>query len=207
MAAPLPPAPLPGLAETLRGALAPGRPVTARLLLEAFGDRAFGLLLSLLNLPSVIFAPPALAGIAAVPTAALGLQMLMGRDRPWLPAAWLDRPVAADPLRRVLRRAGPWLDRLDALGRPRLAGAVGPGAIRIFGLFALSAALIVLLPVPGTNVLPALALVVMNVALARRDGLLFLAGVALGVAGIAVAAAAAGLLVELVRWAAGASSV
>ena len=40
-----------------------------------------------------------------------------------------------------------------------------------------------LVPVPGTNVLPALALVVLNVALARRDGLLFLVGVAIGLAG------------------------
>ena len=63
----------PGLAETLRLALASGKPVTARLLLEAFGERSFGLLLSLINLPNVVFAPPALAGIAAVPTAALGL--------------------------------------------------------------------------------------------------------------------------------------
>jgi hypothetical protein len=196
----------PGLAETLRLALASGRPVTARLLLEAFGERSFGLLLSLINLPNVVFAPPALAGIAAVPTAALGFQMLLGRDRPWLPAALLDRPVAADPLTRLLRRAGPWLDRLDALGRPRLAGAAGPLAIRVFGGFALAAALIVLVPVPGTNVLPALALVVMNVALARRDGLLFVAGVAIGLAGIAVAAAAAGLAVELVRWAVAAGS-
>ena len=196
----------PGLAETLRRALAPGKPVTARLLLEAFGERSFGLLLSLINLPNVVFAPPALAGIAAVPTAALGFQMLLGRDRPWLPAALLDRPVAADPLTRMLRRAGPWLDRLDALGRPRLAAAAGPLAIRVFGLFALAAALIVLVPVPGTNVLPALALVVMNVALARRDGLLFLAGVAIGLAGIAVAAAAAGLAIELLRWAVAAGS-
>ena len=62
------------------------------------------------------------------------------------------------------------------------------------------AALIVLLPVPGTNVLPALALVVLTVGVARRDGVLFLCGVAIGLAGVLVALVAAGLAVELVRF-------
>jgi hypothetical protein len=73
-------------------------------------------------------------------------------------------------------------------------------ALRVFGLFAILAALIVLLPVPGTNVLPALSLVVMTVAFARRDGLLFLAGVAVAIAGALVALLAAGIAVEAVRY-------
>jgi hypothetical protein len=55
--------------------------------------------------------------------------------------------------------------------------------------------------VPGTNVLPALSLVLLSLGLLRRDGLLFLLGVGLGLAGVLVASAAAGLAVELLRWA------
>ena len=187
------------LVDTLGPVLGNGR-VTVRTLLEAFGDRAFGLFLTLLNLPSVFFAPPALAAVSVVPTALLGGQMVLGRTQPWLPAALLDRAVSPEPLRRVIERAGPWLARLEALGRPRRSWAVGPGALRIFGLFAIVAALIVLLPVPGTNVLPALSLVVMTVAFARRDGLLFLAGVAVAIAGALVALLAAGIAVEVVRY-------
>ncbi len=62
------------------------------------------------------------------------------------------------------------------------------------------AALIVLVPIPGTNVLPALSLVTMAVASIRRDGLLFLVGLALGVAGLALVVAAMGLAVEALRW-------
>jgi hypothetical protein len=187
------------LADTLEPVLARGD-VTVRALLEAFGERAFGLFLTLLNLPSVFFAPPALAAVSVVPTALFGAQMVLGRSKPWLPAALLDRTVSPEPLRRVLRRAGPWLERLEAVGRPRLTWAAGRAALRVFGLFALVAALIILLPVPGTNVLPALSLVVLTVAVARRDGVLFLAGVAIGLAGALVALVAAGIAVELLRF-------
>jgi hypothetical protein len=82
-----------------------------------------------------------------------------------------------------------------------MSWAAGEGARRALGFFSVLAAVIVLLPVPGTNVLPALALIVMAIATLRHDGVLFLIGAALGVLGALVAAVAAGIAVELVRWA------
>src|SRR5688572_28522741 len=177
--------PLP-IAATMRRVLtrADADEITAGTLVETFGSNAFGLLLIVLNLPNVVFAPPALAGVTAVPTAVFGAQLLLGHERPWLPAPLLGRPVAAGALRRVLALSGRWLDRLDALGRPRLVAAAGPWAQRVLGLFALVAAVIVLLPVPGTNVLPSLSVVVMAVAVMRRDGVLVLLGALLGLAGL-----------------------
>jgi hypothetical protein len=192
----------PKVGDTLRAVLAQADEgeVTAGTLVASFGPRAFGLLLIVLNLPNVVFAPPALAGVAAVPTAVFGAQLVLGHPRPWLPAALLGRPIAGAALRRVVGVSGPWLDRLEALGRPRLGWAAGPLAQRLLGGFALLAALIVLLPVPGTNVLPGLSLVVMAVGVMRRDGVLVLTGAAIGVLGLLAAAAAAGLVVGLVRW-------
>jgi hypothetical protein len=127
--------------------------------------------------------------------------MLAGRRQPWLPEAMRGWSLPVPALRRVLAVAGPCLRRVEALRRPRAPGAIGSAAERLAGLFALLAALIVLLPVPGTNVLPALSLVLLSLGLLRRDGLLFLLGVGLGLAGVLVATAAAGLAVELLRWA------
>jgi hypothetical protein len=188
------------VAQALATLIGEGETVTVGRLAEAAGERAFALLLILLSLPNAIFAPPVLAGIVAVPMAIFGIQMVAGRSEIWIPDAIRRRPVAISGLRRLLDRAGPWLDRLEAYGRPRLAFAAGAAARRVLGAFAFAAALIVLLPLPGTNVLPALALVVMAAGTLRRDGLLFLAGAGIGTAGILVAAAAAGLAVELVRW-------
>jgi hypothetical protein len=189
------------VAQSLSALFGEGERVTVGRLLEAGGERAFALLLILLSLPNAIFAPPVLAGIVAAPMAMLGIQLILGRSEISLPEAITARPVATSGLRRLLDRAHPWLDRLEFYGRPRLTFAAGPVALRVLGVFAVAAAVIVLLPVPGTNVLPALALVVMAAGTLRRDGLLFLAGAGIGLAGILVAAAAAGLAVGLVRWA------
>lgn len=192
-------APSATIAKTIAAALVETPSISVGALVRAGGDRAFALLLILLNLPNVIFAPPVLAGIAAVPTAVFGVQMLIGRSELWLPDTVLAQSVSVPALRRLLDRTGPWLDRLEALGRPRMPIATGAGARRVFGLFAVLAAGIVLLPVPGTNVLPALALVVMAVGTLRRDGVLFLSGVGIGALGVLVAGAAAGIAVELLR--------
>jgi hypothetical protein len=169
--------------------------------LDAFGERAFGLMLILLSLPNCLLAPPVVATATAGPIGFLGAQMLAGRRQPWLPEVMRGWSLPVPALRRVLAVAGPCLRRVEALRRPRAPGAIGSAAERLAGLFALLAALIVLLPVPGTNVLPALSLVLLSLGLLRRDGLLFLLGVGLGLAGVLVATAAAGLAVELLRWA------
>ena len=191
----------PSIAKTLTAAVADRASVTVAALVQACGDRAIPLLLILLNLPNVVFAPPVLAGIAAVPTVMFGAQMMAGRERLWLPDAVLARSVTASALNRLLGRTGPWLDRLEAIGRPRLAWAAGTVARRVLGFFAVLASIIVLLPVPGTNVLPSLALIVMAMATLRQDGALFLIGGALGFAGVLVAVLAAGFAFELLRWA------
>jgi hypothetical protein len=170
-------------------------------ILDAFGERAFGLMLILLSLPNCLLAPPVVATVTAGPIGFLGVQMLAGRRRPWLPDAMRRWSLPVPALRRVLAAAGRRLRRVEAFGRPRAPAAIGPAAERLAGLFALLAALIVLLPVPGTNVLPAFSLVLLSLGLMRRDGALYLLGLGLGIAGVLLAAAAAGLAVELLRWA------
>lgn len=193
----------PSVADALGAALDASRGDALPLgdLLDAFGERAFGLMLILLSLPNCIGAPPVIASATAGPIAYLGAQMLAGRAHPWLPEAMRRWSLPVATLRRVLDVAGPRLRWVEALGRPRAARATGRAAERVTGLFALLAALIVLLPVPGTNVLPALSLVFLCVGLMRRDGVLYLLGLALGTLGVLVAVAAAGLAVELLRWA------
>jgi hypothetical protein len=188
------------VAQTLARALSGRDSITIAALIGAGGERSFPMLLILINLPNVVFAPPVLAGIAAVPTAMFGVQMMTGRRQLWLPERLLSRSITVSALSQLLDRTGPWLDRIEGLGRPRLSWAAGEGARRALGFFSVLAAVIVLLPVPGTNVLPALALIVMAFATLRRDGVLFLIGAALGVLGALVAAVAAEIAVELVRW-------
>jgi hypothetical protein len=192
----------PSIADRLKDTLAQADPDTFTFadLLEAGGDKAFVLLLVLMNLPNVIFAPPIVAGAVAVPTTVFGAQLMLGHARPKLPAWLLRQKVAIRALQRVLDASGSWLRRLERSGRPRLT-ALGDLAPRLLGFFAVLGGFIILLPIPGTNVLPALGIVVLGIGALRRDGLMTLIGAGIGLLGVLATVLAAGLVVELVRWA------
>jgi hypothetical protein len=128
---------------------------------------------------------------------------MLGHAKPKLPAWLLRQKVAIRVLQRVLDASGASLRRLERFGRPRFT-ALGDRAPRLLGLFAVVAGVIILLPIPGTNVLPALGIVVLGIGALRRDGLMTLIGAAIGLLGVLVTVLAAGLILELVRWALGA---
>ena len=68
----------------------PGEEITLGEMAEAFGDRAFGLLILLLCLPSLL---PLMASVFGLPMLILGIQMGMGRRVPKLPAFIARRAI------------------------------------------------------------------------------------------------------------------
>ncbi|MDT8266424.1 exopolysaccharide biosynthesis protein, partial [Roseomonas sp. DSM 102946] len=63
-------------------AACPGERITLGEMAEAFGDRAFGLLILLLCLPALL---PGMASVFGLPMLLLGAQMGLGRQMPALP--------------------------------------------------------------------------------------------------------------------------
>ena len=163
----------------------PGDTVTLTWILGQLHERAFGLFLLILALPCCI---PFLYGIpqvVALPLMFVSLQILAGRRAPWLPARFGARTVTAEGLRSLAARAGPWLRRIEAVSRPRLSALTrAPSDQLVGGVLVLFSASI-LVPLPGTNTVPGLAVVIVSMGLLQRDGVLVLAGVLLGTAWIA----------------------
>ena len=176
-----------------------GENITIREIVEAFGDRAFGFLLILFSLPNCVPAPPGVAGIVGTPVLIFGIQMLLGHSRPWLPAFILRRSISVATFRRVIDVAEPRLKKLEAYCRPRYTWAFGPMGDRLIGLFAILVAISVLIPFPGTNFPPSLALVIASVAVMEEDGILLLGGLLVGLAGLAYTVTVTGAAIHLVE--------
>ena len=88
-------------------------------LLAGLGRRAFGMLLLVSALPA--FIPIPIGGAIAGPLVLLiGLQLLVGMRRPWLPGFLARRGPRREAMARFERRLSPWLARLEHLIRPRL---------------------------------------------------------------------------------------
>ena len=69
--------------------------------------------------------------------------------------------------------------RMERFVRPRLAFLTGRIGARLVGVACTLIALVLVLPIPFANLVPALALGVLSVGLTRKDGLMVLAGYSL----------------------------
>jgi hypothetical protein len=155
-------------------------------LIDVFQDRTFGALMLLFALLNLIPLPPGSSFILGAPLVVLAAQVTMGFRKIWLPQRVLQIPVKASDLGRVTRRVTPYLRWVERLLNPRLTIFFGGGGDRVIGLICLLLAVLLFLPIPFANMLPALAIAFFSLALIEKDGIaalvgLLMAGVALGV--------------------------
>jgi hypothetical protein len=149
-------------------------------LLQALQHRAVAALLFVFAVPNVVPAPPGTSALLGAPLLVLAFQLAFGL-RPWLPGFITRRSMARNDFQSLMRRLLPGLMRAERLLRPRASWlATGLGQ-RVAGLVCLLLAIVLILPVPLGNILPALAISVMALGLLERDGLWVLAGVGIAV--------------------------
>lgn len=178
---------------------APSETVTLDWVLDQLNERAFGLFLLVLALPCCI---PFLYGIpqvVALPLMFVSVQILIGRTSPWLPSNLGARRVSKDGLQNLAERAGPWLRKIEAISRPRLTALSRAPMDRIIGLGLVAFSASILVPLPGTNSVPGIAVVMISMGLLQRDGLLILAGLLLGTVWIATLIVAGATVITLLR--------
>jgi len=178
---------------------AKGETVTIGEIVEAFGERAFGFVLILFSLPNCVPAPPGIAGIVGTPVLIFGIQMMLGHRHPWLPGFIKRRTVSVSKFKRLIDIAEPKLQWVESFCKPRLTQLFGVFGDRVVGLFAFLVALSVLIPFPGTNFPPSIALVIVSIAVMEEDGYLLIAGYLLGLAGIAYTATILGASYHLIK--------
>lgn len=154
-------------------------------LLSAMGDRAFGALMLVFALPNIVPTPPGTSAITGTPLVFLAAQLCAGK-RPWLPRVISQRSLAREDFSRVVQKIVPVLLRVQKLLRPRMQGLLSPVAERVIGLVCLLLAIILALPIPLGNILPAIAIGCFSFALLERDGLFALIGGVLSVISVAV---------------------
>jgi hypothetical protein len=177
---------------------APGESISIGEIIDAFGERAFGFVLILFSLPNCVPAPPGVAGIVGTPVLIFGIQMMLGHKHPWLPGFIKRRSIAVSKFKRLIDIAEPKLQKLESYCKPRLCPLFGPVGDRLVGLFAFLVALSVLIPFPGTNFPPSIALVIASIAIMEEDGYLLIAGYLLGLAGLAYTATILGASYHLI---------
>ena len=149
-------------------------------LLTALGDRALAALLFVFAVPNVLPVPPGTSAVLGAPLVFLAAQLTFGR-RPWLPGVIAQRTMTRTDFAALMRRIGPWLVRAEQMLRPRAMRLALPPMEYLVGLVCLLLAVVLVLPVPLGNMLPALAISVLALGILERDGLWILAGLAMAI--------------------------
>jgi hypothetical protein len=150
------------------------------------GHGGLGEVLFILTLPVLLPLPPGASMVLALPLLVVAPQIAAGRKRLWLPRWLADRTVERKGFARLIHRILKPLQRVEAMGRPRLSFMTGPLGARLVGVVATVIALVLVLPIPFANLLPALALGLSALGLTRRDGLMVLGGYTLFGAAVGV---------------------
>lgn len=154
-------------------------------LISILQERGFGLLMMVLVLPNCvpIPVPPGVSTIFSVPLAFLAVQMVLGRHTPWLPQWLKSKTIKRATLAAMVAKLSPKLKFVEKLLRPRLSFFMTPVGERLIGLFWLLCTMSIAVPLPMTNFVPGMGILLVSLGLLNRDGLIILVGMIIGLLG------------------------
>lgn len=159
-------------------------------ILSALSERSFGALMVLFAALNLVPLLPGTSTIFGIPLVLVSIQMMIGREEPWFPAFMRRKSIPVESYRTFIRKFRPLLMRFEKLARPRYWFVPQVLVERVVSIVVLLMSLIVILPIPLINQMPALAIVLIAIGLGERDGLW------LGT-GLLAAALAAGIAIGL----------
>lgn len=153
------------------------KPLSLGDILAETSERGFNLVIALLVLPFLFPMPPGLTGPFGGACLILSIQMVLGRRSPWLPrkiATYKFPRAFANILLQNLRRVTRILEKI---ARPRLSKIADHPYVWRFNGFCISwLALLLISPVPLTNPIPTIGILLLAVATIESDGLLMCIG-------------------------------
>jgi len=151
-----------------------GESVTVGELLKAVGRRAYGPVLLVLGFIAVspLTIIPGSNWAMATLTLIFALQILIGRQTPWLPKSALDLKFKREHLVQGVQAGEKYAHMIDALVKPRLVFLTAPPFVQLVALICVIAAAITypLGLVPFGPLLPSLTVLLLGLALTARDG-------------------------------------
>jgi hypothetical protein len=172
------------LSEDLRAILreANGRAMTIAELEDILQGRGFAMFILLLSAPFIVPAP-GLSVPFGIALMFLGLRIAIGQ-KALLPDFLLRRTLSYKTLDRIIRPLAAIAERFEKRIRPRMHYLqTHPWAINLIGVGIVSGGFLLSLPlpIPFSNTLPAVSILLLAAGLMERDGLLVLLGYIVGV--------------------------
>lgn len=179
------------------------QPKTLASLDEVFQDRSFAItFLLLMILPATPLPTGGITHIFELIVILLCLEMMAGRQSPWLPDKWRHMPLGKTFTGKVIPTIMKWIRWFERHSRPRGKKFFTlPFAPQLLGFVVLVFTLGALLapPFSGLDTLPSLAVVIIGLSIILEDLALFIVGLVAGAGGIALTIAVGTAIFESYR--------
>lgn len=152
--------------------------VTLADILSLAGERVFGFLFIILSLPSALPIPaPGYSIPFGILMFLLAIQLIFGAKFPWLPQKMMKGSMKLETVQSFLKKGLPWLEKIEAITKPRLTYICTSLIGRlIIGIAIALMSISMMIPIPGTNTLPAIGIFVIAFGLQEDDGFITLSG-------------------------------
>ena len=174
--------------------------IPIRDLVDAMQGVGFGLAMMIFSFGLIIPLPPPFPSIIAFPLVIFSLQIVAGYSAPKLPKRFSNLSVKRSVVAMLVRKSSPYIRQVERILKPRLSFITSATAERIIGIFTLIFSSFVFLPMPLSNFIPGLGILIISFGMLGKDGLVIILGIIVGAAGIAISVTAVMLGVEAIYY-------
>jgi hypothetical protein len=139
-------------------------------ILRGMGDRAFGPALFVCAIPEALPIPiVGFSAIIGIPLMLVSGQLFLGFKRVWLPKRIGNFSFERKFLEKAILKILHYLKKLERIIKPRWQFMSSPLANRLLGLLLLVLGVVIALPIPFGNFLPAIAIVIISLGIIEKD--------------------------------------
>ncbi|HYD05465.1 MAG TPA: exopolysaccharide biosynthesis protein [Reyranella sp.] len=143
---------------------------------RAFGDRGLAAVMLLWSLVNFLPLPPGGTTITGFPLLILSMELALGRETLWLPRKVMASSISRQTFRRSFGWLVPLIRLAERLSRPRLSWLVGQFSQSLAGLVCFLLSIVLVLPIPLGNIVPAITMALLSLGVMQRDGVAVILG-------------------------------
>lgn len=169
-------------------------------LIVAMEDAGFGLALMIFAFGILIPLPPPFPSVIAIPLVVFSFQMAIGLKSPKLPKRFAKLTLKRSVLAMLVQKSSPYLQKVEKILRKRLIFMTSSKIERLIGFILLIFSSFIFLPIPLSNFIPGLGILLISFGLLGQDGLFIIFGIIIGILGILISISTVVLGVEFLHF-------
>ncbi|KGP62493.1 sugar transporter [Legionella norrlandica] len=152
--------------------------ITFQRILQALGERVFGIALIFFALPIALPFSfiPGVSFVFSVPILLFACQMIFARKTLWLPPIIAKRTIHHKSISKIVHSFVPYLIRVEYFLKPRWTFMTNRPMEIITGSVIFCLAMFLMLPIPFSNFIFAIVIIIFGLGLIEKDGFLIVLG-------------------------------